>query len=128
MKILGIGTDIVDVLRFKNLIKNKSFIKRIFTKSEILNSEKTKSKANYFSKRFAAKEALVKAIGTGFRKSINFKDICVVNDNFGKPNIKYNNKIKKLIISRFKIKRFNLFLSLSDEKKYSIAFVIIQQN
>jgi len=128
MKILGIGTDIVEILRIKNLIKNKSFIKRIFTKSEILNSEKTKSKANYFSKRFAAKEALVKAIGTGFRKSINFKDICVVNDKLGKPNIKYNNNVKKLIISKFKIKRFNLFLSLSDEKNYSIAFVIIQQN
>ena len=128
MKILGIGTDIVEVLRFKNLIKNKSFIKRIFTKSEILNSKKTNSKANYFSKRFAAKEALMKAIGTGFTKGVNFKDICIVNNKLGKPNIKCNNKIKKLIISRFKIKNFNLFLSLSDEKNYSIAFVIIQQN
>ena len=128
MKILGVGIDIVEVLRIKILIKNKSFIKRIFTKSEILNSEKTNSKANYFSKRFAAKEALMKAIGTGFTKDVYFKDICVVNDKLGKPNIKYNNKIKKLIISRFKIKSFNLFLSLSDEKNYSIAFVIIQQN
>ena len=128
MKILGVGTDIVEVLRIKILIKNKSFIKRIFTKSEILNSKKTNTKANYFSKRFAAKEALMKAIGTGFTKGVNFKDICVVNDKIGKPNIKYSNKIKKLIISRFKIKRFNLFLSLSDEKNYSIAFVIIQQN
>ena len=128
MKILGVGTDIVEILRIKNLIKNKIFVKRIFTKSEILNSKKTNSKANYFSKRFAAKEALMKAIGTGFTKGVNFKDICVVNDKFGKPNIKYNNKIKKLIISRFKIKSFNLFLSLSDEKNYSIAFVIIQQN
>ena len=128
MKILGIGTDIVEVLRIKILIKNKSFIKRIFTKSEILNSKKTNSKANYFSKRFAAKEALMKAIGTGFRKGVNFKDIYIINDKFGKPIIKYNNNVKKLIISKFKIKRFNLFLSLSDEKKYSIAFVIIQQN
>jgi holo-[acyl-carrier protein] synthase len=128
MKILGVGTDIVDVLRIKILIKNKSFIKRIFTKSEILNSKKTNSKANYFSKRFAAKEALMKAIGTGFTKGVNFKDICIVNNKLGKPNIKCNNKIKKLIISRFKIKNFNLFLSLSDEKNYSIAFVIIQQN
>ena len=127
MKILGVGTDIVEVLRIKILIKNKSFIKRIFTKSEILNSKKTNSKANYFSKRFAAKEALMKAIGTGFAKSVNFKDICVLNNKLGKPYIKYNNKIKKLIISRFKIKSFNLFLSLSDEKNYSIAFVIIQQ-
>ncbi len=127
MKILGVGTDIVEVLRIKILIKNKSFVKRIFTKSEILNSEKTNFKAKYFSKRFAAKEALMKAIGTGFRKGVNFKDICVVNNKLGRPNIKYNNKIKKLIISKFKIKNFNLFLSLSDEKNYSIAFVIIQQ-
>jgi len=128
MKILGVGTDIVEVLRINNSIKNKSFIKRIFTKSEILNSKTTISKANYFSKRFAAKEALMKAIGTGFTKGVNFKDICVVNDKLGKPNIKYNNKVKKLIISKFKIKSFNIFLSLSDEKNYSIAFVIIQQN
>ena len=127
MKILGVGTDIVEVLRIKILIKNKSFIKRIFTKSEILNSKKTNYKANYFSKRFAAKEALMKAIGTGFTKGVNFKDICVVNNKLGRPNFKYNNKIKKLINSRFKIKNFNLFLSLSDEKNYSIAFVIIQQ-
>ena len=128
MKILGVGTDIVENLRIKNLIKNKSFVKRIFTKAEIINSEKTNSKTNYFSKRFAAKEALMKAIGTGFRKGVNFKDIYIVNDKLGKPNIKFNNKVKKLIVSKFKIKGFNLFLSLSDEKKYSIAFVIIQQN
>ena len=128
MKILGVGTDIVEVSRINKLIKNISFIQRIFTKSEILNSKKTNLKANYFSKRFAAKEALMKAVGTGFTKSVNFKDISVVNDKFGKPNIKYNDNVKKLIISRYKIKSFNLFLSLSDEKNYSIAFVIIQQN
>ena len=128
MKILGIGTDIVEVLRVKNSIKNKSFIKRIFTKNEILDSKKTKLKASFFSKRFAAKEALMKAVGTGFRKGINFKDIHVVNDKLGKPTIIYNNKVKKLIFSIFKIKSFNIFLSLSDEKKYCIAFVIIQKN
>ena len=128
MKILGIGTDIVEVLRIKNSMKNKSFVKRIFTQSEIFNSKKINSKANFFSKRFAAKEALMKAIGTGFRKGIAFKDIYIVNDKFGKPIIKYNIKVKKIIISKFKIKSFNLFLSLSDEKNYSIAFVIIQQN
>ena len=127
MKILGIGVDIVDISRFKKLIKNKSFIKRIFTKSEILNSKKTNLKANYFSKRFAAKEAMMKALGTGFRKGVNFNDICVINNKLGKPDIKYNDKVKKLIISRFKISSFNLFISISDEKKYSIAFVIFQK-
>ena len=127
MKILGVGTDIVEVSRINKLIKNISFIQRIFTKSEILNSKKTNLKANYFSKRFAAKEALMKAVGTGFTKSVNFKDISVVNDKFGKPNIKYNDNVKKLIISRYKIKSFNLFLSLSDEKNHSIAYVIINK-
>ena len=126
MKILGIGTDIVEVSRIKSLIKTKSFLKRVFTKNEILNSKKNKFKANYFSKRFAAKEALVKALGTGFRKGINFKDIYINNDKLGKPLIKLDNKVKKLIISRFKTRNFSIFLSLSDERKYSIAFVIIQ--
>ena len=126
MKILGIGTDIVEVSRIKSLIKTKSFLRRVFTKNEILNSKKTNFKANYFSKRFAAKEALVKALGTGFRKGINFKDIYINNDKLGKPYIKFDNRVKKLIISRFKIKNFSIYLSLSDEKKYSIAFVIIQ--
>tara|TARA_B100001250_G_C19409410_1_gene618332 strand:- start:110 stop:496 length:387 start_codon:yes stop_codon:yes gene_type:complete len=127
MKILGIGTDIVEVSRIKKLIKNKSFLNRVFAKSEILNSKKTNSKANYFSKRFAAKEALMKAIGTGFRKGINFKNIYINNDKLGKPNIKFDNKVKKLIISTFKIKNFSIFLSLSDEKNYSTALVIIQE-
>ena len=127
MKILGIGTDIVEVSRIKKLIKNKSFLNRVFAKSEILNSKKTNSKANYFSKRFAAKEALMKAIGTGFRKGINFKNIYINNDKLGKPYIKFDNRVKKLIISRFKIKNFSIYLSLSDEKKHSIAFVILNK-
>ena len=72
MKILGIGTDIVEILRIKNLIKNKSFIKRIFTKSEILNSEKTKSKANYFSKRFAGKRSISKSHRNRVQKKYKF--------------------------------------------------------
>ena len=128
MKILGIGTDIVEVSRVKNSIKNESFVKRIYAKNEIIDSQKTKFKASFFSKRFAAKEALMKAAGTGFRNGINFKDIYVANDRLGKPTIRYNNKVKKLIFSIFKIKSFNIFLSLSDEKKYCIAFVIIQKN
>ena len=69
----------------------------------------------------------MKAIGTGFRKGINFKNIYINNDKLGKPNIKFDNKVKKLIISTFKIKNFSIFLSLSDEKNYSTALVIIQE-
>ncbi len=127
MKILGIGVDIIQNSRIKNAIKKKSFINRIFSKVEILNSKKVKNKTNFFAKRFAAKEAFVKSIGTGVGKSINFTDICVINDKSGKPNFKFNNKVKNLIIKKFKTKTYNLFLSLSDEKNYSIAFVIIQK-
>ena len=67
MKIVGIGVDIVDNKRIKLSIKNKKFVSRIFGKNEIFNSVKFKKKTNYFSKRFAAKEAFVKSLGTGFR-------------------------------------------------------------
>jgi holo-[acyl-carrier protein] synthase len=127
MKILGIGVDIINNSRIKNAIKNKSFVNRIFSKVEILNSKKIKDKTNFFAKRFAAKEAFIKSVGTGFRKDINFKDIYIINDTFGKPNIKLSNKIKNLMGNKFKKKNYNLFLSLSDEKNYSIAFVIIQK-
>ena len=80
----------------------------------------------FFSKRFAAKEAFVKALGTGFRMKLNFKDIEVVNDKMGKPNYVTNKKITKMIQNKFKIKKYYCFLSISDEKKYSTAFAIIQ--
>ena len=127
MQILGIGVDIVSNLRIKKSIKKNSFINRVFSKSEIYQSKKTKNKSNYFSKRFAAKEAFMKALGTGFRYNVNFKDISVINNKEGKPELKITNNIKKLLINRLKVKKFNLFISLSDEKKYSIAFVVIQK-
>ena len=75
MKILGIGVDIVENKRLKNSIKNKSFISRLFTLLEIKNSRLVKDKSIYFSKKFAAKESFSKALGTGFRKGLNFKDV-----------------------------------------------------
>ena len=127
MKILGIGVDIVENFRIGKLLKNKLFIKRIFSNSEILIAKKLKDKKNYYSKRFAAKEAFVKAIGTGFRNNLNFKDISIVNDELGKPSFIISEKIKKIVKKQFKISSFNFFLSISDEKKYSIAYVILQK-
>ena len=85
-----------------------------------------KNKVAFFSKRFAAKEAFAKALGVGFRMKLNFKDIEVVNDKMGKPNYVTNKKITKMIQNKFKIKKYYCFLSISDEKKYSTAFAIIQ--
>ena len=127
MEILGIGIDIIENSRIENSIKNNLFIKRIFSKKEIIISKKIKNKKNYYSKRFAAKEALAKSIGTGFRNDLNFNDISIVNDKFGKPSFVLNEKIKKIIKKKFKTSSFNFFLSISDEKKYSIAYVILQK-
>tara|TARA_B110000971_G_C19635458_1_gene331064 strand:+ start:155 stop:550 length:396 start_codon:yes stop_codon:yes gene_type:complete len=127
MQILGTGIDIVENLRIKKSLRDKNFIKRIFTASEILLSKKYKNKLNYYSKRFAAKEAFAKSIGTGFRNDLNFNDISVVNNKIGKPSFVITSKLKKIIKKQFKTSSFNFFLSISDEKKYSIAFVILQK-
>ena len=126
MKILGIGVDIIQNKRLKNLIFNKTFLSRTFSKNEIKISKKISSKTNYFSKRFAAKEAFAKSIGTGFRDNLNFKDIEILNDKKGKPFYFKSKKIDTIVKKKFKIKNYNLFLSISDEKDYSIAFTIIQ--
>ena len=127
MKILGIGTDIVKNARFKFLIKKKNFINRTFGKKEIKLSQKLSNKFNFFSKRFAAKEAFAKSLGTGFRNNLNLKDIEILNDKMGKPFYIKSRKIDKLINKIFKTKKYNLFLSISDEKDYSVAFTIIQR-
>ena len=127
MKILGIGVDIVENSRIARSLKNKLFVKRIFSDSEILIAKKINNKISYYSKRFAAKEAFAKSIGTGFRDNFNFKDISIVNDKLGKPSFFINENIKKIVKKQFKTSSFNFFLSISDEKKYSIAYVILQK-
>ena len=126
MKILGIGVDIIKNDRIKESIKNKNFLLRSFTLLEIKNSKPIKNKASYYAKKFAAKESFSKALGTGFREGLNFKDIEILNDNLGKPYYRVNQKLKKLILKNQKVKNFDIFLSVSDEKHYSIAFTMIQ--
>jgi holo-[acyl-carrier protein] synthase len=128
MKLLGIGVDIVENKRLKALVKDKNFISRTFGKKEIKYSKNTSSKTNYYAKRFAAKEAFAKSIGTGFRKNLNFKDIEILNNKLGKPYFYRSKKIDNIINRIFKIKKYDLFLSISDEKEYSVAFTILQSN
>ena len=127
MKILGVGVDIVENSRISKSLRNHIFIKRIFSNLEILIAKDIKNKKNYYSKRFAAKEAFAKSIGTGFRDNLNFKDISIINDKLGKPSFVITEKIKNIIKKQFKTSSFNFFLSISDEKKYSIAYVILQK-
>ncbi len=127
MKIIGLGVDIIENKRIKSLIRNKKFISRIFSKKEILISKNINNKTNFFAKRFVAKEALSKAIGIGFRDKLNFKDISILNDKNGKPYYDLTSKLRKIIFKYLKINKFKVYLSLSDEKNYSIAFSIIQK-
>ena len=127
MKIIGVGIDIVETFRVEKSLKNKKFVTRIFSSKEISLSKKYTNKISYFSKRFAAKEAFVKSIGTGFRNKVNFKDISVVNDSLGKPIFLINKKIKNIIFNKFNTNNYEFLLSISDEKKYSIAITIFQK-
>ena len=127
MHIIGNGVDIIKNSRINNSLKIKGFLNRIFTEKEIQQGKKLKNKINFYAKRFAAKEAFVKAIGTGFRSDINFIDIEIKNYKNGKPYILLSKKLKNFLQKRFKIQKYKVFLSLSDEKDYSIAFVVIDK-
>ena len=126
MRIVGIGVDIIENKRIRNSLKNLKFKRRIYSTKELSESSLSKNKVSFYSKRFAAKEAFAKALGTGFRYKLNFKDIEIVNDKMGKPYYLKSKKISKIIYEKFKIKKYNCFLSISDEKNYSTAFTIIQ--
>ena len=124
--IIGIGTDIIDIRRIKNTINKygDSFKRRCFLSAEIKRSENRFQTANSYAKRYAAKEACSKALGTGLARGIFWKDIEVINNAFGKPLIKlHNNAVKR--INKITKKNYKIELSLSDEKNYAIANVII---
>ena len=124
--IVGIGTDIIDIRRIKNTIHRygEKFKKRCFSNNEIIRSENCFNPTNSYAKRYAAKEACSKALGTGLAKGIFWKDVEVINDKYGKPFIKlHNNALKR--INKITKKDYKIEVSLSDEKNYAIANVII---
>ena len=82
MNLFGVGVDIVDNSRIRKMIRNKDFLNRVFSNYEILNSTKIANKTAFFAKRFAAKEAFSKSLGTGFRNNLNFRDIVIKNKKF----------------------------------------------
>ena len=126
--IIGIGIDIVDINRIEKTLDKygKKFKLRCFSKNEIDSSEKKIKPANSYAKKFAAKEAFTKAIGTGFARGVFWKDITVQNDIYGKPFIKlYGNASKKL--KELYSKPCYIEVSLSDEKNYAIANIVIHK-
>ena len=125
MGIFGIGTDIVKVSRINKLIIRKKFLHRLFNKDEIKRCNKSKNPSSCYAKRFAAKEAFSKAMGTGISKGINFNEIVIFNEKNGKPFIKLMNKTKKNVEQKFKKKKYKISVSLTDEDNYAVAFVAI---
>ena len=127
MKIFGIGTDIVNIKRLEKSIKKygDKFRYRIFSQNEIKYCENKKNPSSYFAKRFAAKEAFSKALGTGIRKGLNLKNIEISNNNYGKPTILLRGDLRYLVAKIIKNKKYNIYLSLSDDKPWAQATVII---
>ena len=127
MKIFGIGTDIVNIKRLEKVFKKngKKFKEKIFSKNEIIYCENKKNSASFYAKRFAAKEALSKALGTGIRKGINFKNIEIFNDKLGKPSIKLKGNTESFLKKKIKTKNYVIYLSLSDDLPWAQATVII---
>ena len=130
MKIFGIGTDIVNIKRIEHSLKKygSSFKNRIFSKKEISYCEKKKNSSSFYAKRFAAKEAFTKALGTGIRKGVNLKNIEITNNVYGKPLIRLKGNLSRYLKKRIKSSKYDIHLSLSDDKPWAQATVIISYN
>ena len=130
MKIFGIGTDIVNIKRIEHSLKKHgfSFKNRIFSKKEISYCEKKKNSSSFYAKRFAAKEAFTKALGTGIRKGVNLKNIEITNNVYGKPLILLKGNLSRYLKKKIKSSKYDIHLSLSDDKPWAQATVIISYN
>lgn len=123
--ILGIGTDIIKVDRLQRSIeKNERFAEKVFTTAEISYCEARASKYQSYAARFAAKEAVMKAIGTGWDGTINWTDIEVVLDHLGKPGILCHGATLAFMD---KHRITHIHLSLSHEQDYAVAYVVLEK-
>lgn len=125
--IYGVGTDIVDIERIERSVERHGdkFAERILAPSELEAYQKIKNKINHLAKRFAAKEAVSKALGTGMRNGIDFAQLVISNDDLGKPQVVLEGKAKAW---SEKNKITKIHLSISDEKKHAVAFAIAESH
>jgi len=123
--IFGIGTDIVEVARIEASITQfgDDFAKRILAESEFLSYQQSQIKARFLAKRFAAKEAFSKALGTGLRAPATFQNIVVSHDNLGKPILVLAAELQAMMTSR---EITQTHISISDEKNLAAAFVVLE--
>ena len=122
--IIAIGTDIVDIQRIADSIERQGdkFVQRILTQSEISEYQARGHSVSFLAKRFAAKEAIAKALGTGIGRGISFQHMIISNNAEGAPQVELQDNAAERLNQ---LDGTNVLLSLSDEKNYAIAFVAI---
>jgi len=127
MNIFGLGTDLVNIKRIEKTLNlyGNNFKNKIFSKKEINYCDKKKNPSSYYAKRFAAKEAFTKALGIGISHGISLKNIEIINDKNGKPTISLNGKVSKYLKKKLGRKKYFIHLSLTDDKPWAQATVII---
>jgi len=125
MAILGIGTDIIEVKRIEKLLagKREEFLSRVFSRAEASYCEAKARPAIHFAARFAAKEAFMKALGTGWAKGVGFQDITVSNNEDGKPSLEIAGKARVLLDEKGPTW---LWLSLTHTREFAMAVAVIE--
>jgi holo-[acyl-carrier protein] synthase len=123
--ILGIGTDLCDVGRIERALERfgERFAERILVASELERFRRHRNRAAYLAKRFAAKEAFSKALGTGIRFPVNWHNVWVENERSGKPSLKFSRSLATFLRKRGIA---NVYVSLSDEIGMACAFVVVE--
>jgi holo-[acyl-carrier protein] synthase len=123
--IVGIGTDVVSIERISGVLERHGdrFVKRVLTPSERIRFDKTKAKASHLAKRWAAKEAFSKAIGTGIHPPFTWQSITVGRDAKGKPLVIPDEKMKKHLAS---LGVTHAHISLTDDAGVALAFVVLE--
>ncbi|AAM67806.1 holo-ACP synthase [Buchnera aphidicola] len=126
MSIIGIGTDIIEIFRIKNIVYNfkDKLAERILSVQELEKYKVNKNPIKFLAKRFAVKEAASKALGTGISYGIKFNQIELYNNNLGKPKLRF---LKYALQKSEEMKCKSIFVSISDEKLYACALVILEK-
>ena len=124
---IGLGSDLIDIRRIENTLSKfgDRFKKRIFTENEIEKCERRKESAACYAKRFAAKEAAAKALGTGFRNGVFWRDLEVTNLPSGKPTITFHGNSQLQLKKIMNDKEPDISLTITDEFPYAQAIVTI---
>ena len=125
MKIVGIGIDIVEICRIQNSLERykQNFAEKILHDEELVELDHVSNKAAFLAKRFAVKEAFVKALGTGIRDNVSWRKMYVTHDEKGKPLLKFSEEFLQDISAD----NLNVHISISDEKNYVVAQALITE-